>query len=155
MEARPLIEPVVEAAGYDLVDVALTREAGRRVLRITVDAPGGADIDAMARLSDQVSRRLDLEDFDGGTYDLQVSSPGLERSLVRAADFRRCLGAQVRVETTAPIDGRMAHTGELTEAGDDAIEIATQTTRVRIPLADVAKAKTVVDWDAELKGSNR
>ncbi|HYY07465.1 MAG TPA: ribosome maturation factor RimP [Actinomycetota bacterium] len=150
MDAETLVKPVVEGEGLELVDVTFGREAGRRILRLTVDRPGGVDLDMISHVSDKVSRRLDLEGFEPGPYALEVTTPGLERPLRGPADFRRALGERVRVKTT---DG--VAEGELVEADDDGLLIAVGDERRRVALADVASARTVVDWDAELRGGGR
>lgn len=150
MDAETLVRPVVEAAGVDLVDVTFGREGGRRILRLTVDRDGGVDLDAISDLSEKVSRRLDLEGFEPGPYDLEVTTPGLERRLRRPQDFRRAVGERIRVRTAAGVIE-----GELRRAADDGLRIETSTGERSVRLADVAAARTVVDWDEELKRSGR
>jgi ribosome maturation factor RimP len=158
VDAEALVGPVVEAAGFELVEVQRTREHGAWVLRVVVDHDGGIDLDALAVLSEQVSRHLDAEGDETGPYRLEMSSPGIERSLRRPEHFRRSLGERVRVRTTEPLAGSRAHTGTLVSADADAIVIAVDADgssgRLRVPLADVVSARTVVDWGAELKRSN-
>lgn len=150
MDAETLVRPVVEGAGLELVDVTFGREDGRRVLRLTVDREGGVDLDAISRISDKVSRRLDLERFEPGPYRLEVTTPGLERRLRRPQDYRRAVGERVRVRTA---DGVLE--GELRQVDDDEIRIATSTGERPVRLMDVAVGRTVVDWDEELKRSRR
>jgi ribosome maturation factor RimP len=155
MEAETLVRPVVEGAGLELVDVAFRRESGRRVLSVVVDRDGGVDLDTIAELAEKVSRRLDVEGFAPGPYALEVSSPGIERSLKRPPEFRRRVGAMVKVRTTAPIEGRTNITGELVAADDDGIVVAAGGGELHVRYAEIATARTVVDWDAELKRSAR
>jgi ribosome maturation factor RimP len=155
MEAETLIRPVIEGSGLELVDVAFRRESGRRVLRVVVDAEGGVDVDTIAELAEKVSRRLDVEGFAPGPYALEVSSPGIERSLKLPRDFVRRVGDSVKVKTTTPVEGRTNVTGELVSADDDGITIAVAGGELRVRHADIASARTVVDWDEELKGSTR
>ena len=155
MEAETLIRPVIEGSGFELVDVAFRRESGRRVLRVVVDREGGVDVDTIAELAEKVSRRLDVEGFAPGPYALEVSSPGIERSLKLPRDFARRVGDNVKVKTTAPIEGRTNITGELVSADDDGIAVAVGGGELRVRYADIASARTVVDWDAELKRSTR
>jgi ribosome maturation factor RimP len=155
MEAETLIRPVIEGSGLELVDVAFRRESGRRVLRVVVDREGGVDVDTIAELAEKVSRRLDVEGFAPGPYALEVSSPGIERSLKLPRDFARRVGDNVKVKTTTPIEGRTNITGELVSADDDGIAVAAAGGELRVRYADIASARTVVDWDAELKRSTR
>jgi len=159
VDAEALVRPVIEQAGFELVELATTREQGRKVLRVVVDRPGGVDLDALSQLSATVSRHLDLEGYEDGPYGLEVSSPGIERPLKRPEHFARSVGEQVKVKTTAPMAGSRTHTGTLVSADEDAIVIATAdgdegTGDLRVPYADIVSARTVVDWDAELKRSN-
>ena len=155
MEAETLIRPVIEGSGLELVDIAFRRESGRKVLRVIVDREGGVDVDTIAQLAEKVSRRLDVEGFAPGPYALEVSSPGIERSLKRPSDFERRVGDTVKVKTTTPVDGRTNMTGELVSADDDGIVVALGGGELCVRYADIASARTVVDWDAELKGSAR
>ena len=159
MDAEALVRPVIEQAGFEFVELATTREHGRKVLRVVVDRPGGVDLDALSQLSATVSRHLDLEGYEDGPYGLEVSSPGIERPLKRPEHFARSVGEQVKVKTTAPMAGSRTHTGTLVSADEDAIVIATTdgdggSGDLRVPYADIVSARTVVDWDAELKRSN-
>ena len=150
MDAEPLVRPVIEGEGLELVDVTFGREGGRRILRLTVDKDGGVDLDTISQISQKVSRRLDLEGFEPGPYALEVTTPGIERPLRRPQDFRRAVGQRVRVKTAEAV-----LEGELRAAQDDEIRIAAQDDEHRVAIDEVAAAKTVVDWDAELKGSSR
>jgi ribosome maturation factor RimP len=155
MEAETVVRPVIEGAGLDLVEVAFRREGGRRVLRVVVDRDGGVDLDTIAELSEQVSRRLDLEGFSAGPYALEVSSPGIERPLRSRAEFRRAVGARVKVRTISPVDGTTSTSGTLVAADDDGFTVALAGGERRVDYEDVASARTVADWDRELKGSAR
>ena len=146
MDAEALVSPVIEAAGLELVEVAFNREAGRRVLRVTVDREGGVDLDTISATAEQLSRRLDLEGFEPGPYALEVTSPGIERPLRRPVDFRRRVGDRVKVRTTEPIAGARNHAGALVSADAEAITIATNGGELRVPYANVASARTVFEW---------
>jgi len=154
MDAEALVAPVVEASGLELVEVTFRREAGRKVLRVVVDREGGVDIDTISATAEQVSRRLDLEGFAPGPYALEVSSPGIERPLRRPIDFRRRVGDRVKVRTVTPIEGARKHAGALVSADAEAIVVATDGGELRVPYEEIASARTVADWDAELKRSS-
>lgn len=153
MDAETLIRPVVEGANLELVEVTFSREAGRRILRVVVDRDGGLDLDGVAEVAEKISRRLDLEDYGDGRYELEVGTPGIERRLKTPAQFGRALGERVKVRTTAPIDGARVHEGVLAAADDASIVVEMDGAGRAIVLADVTSARTVVDWAAELKGS--
>jgi ribosome maturation factor RimP len=152
MDAEQVVRPVVEGAGLELVDVTFRREAGRQILRVTVDRDGGIDVDTLSEVSEKVSRRLDLEDFGRGRYELEVSTPGIERPLKTPSHFRRAVGRRVKVKTAEPVEGERVHTGALVDAGDDVVVVDVDGSQRAIALADVSSARTVADWDAELKG---
>jgi ribosome maturation factor RimP len=153
VDAEALVRPVVEGAGVELVEVVFRKEGGRQVLRVTVDRDRGVDLEGIAELSEKIARRLDLEDFGRGRYELVVSSPGIERPLRTPAQFHRFVGTQVRVRTAAPVHGARSHMGALVAADDDGIVVSVDGAERRFAYADIASARTVVDWDAELKRS--
>jgi ribosome maturation factor RimP len=163
VDVETLVRPVVEGSGLELVEVTFGREAGQQVLRVTVDAPARSslarsslaqpDLDTLSSLSEKLSRRLDLEGFGRGHYQLEVSSPGIERRLRTAAQFERSVGSRARVKTSVPVDGVRVHEGTIVKAGDDHVVLDVDGAPRRVALADIASARTLVDWDAELKGS--
>ena len=154
MEAEPLVRPVIEAEGLELVDAVVVGQGRNRVLRITVDGPEGIDLDRIAELSGRISRHLDAEGFAPGPYALEVSSPGIERALCRPEHFRRVIGSHVKIKTTEPVAGSSSHTGTLLLADDEGINLDVGGEELRVPYADIASARTVADWDAELKRSH-
>ena len=153
-EVGDLVRPVVEAAGLELWEVSFGREGGRRILRVMVDWPGGheqsvggVDLDTIAATSQRVSRRLDLEGFEQDRpYELEVSSPGLERALREPRHFERSVGQQVRVKTVEPVDGRRVHEGALVSADAEAIVIASDGGELRVVYDGIASARTVFEW---------
>jgi ribosome maturation factor RimP len=146
MDLEGLLRPVLDADGIELVEVGLTREHGRRVLRVTVDREGGVDLDAIALASERVSRRLDLAGFNPGPYSLEVSSPGLERPLRELQDFARNVGERAKVKTAAPIDGAMTLSGTILEAQDGRVTMQTDGGVIELALEDIVSARTVLEW---------
>jgi ribosome maturation factor RimP len=146
MDLEGLVGPVVEAAGLELVEVSFGRQGGRRLLRVTVDQEGGVDLDAISAVSERISRRLDVEGFDPGPYTLEVSSPGVERSLRRPQDFARRVGQKVKVRTVEPLEGSRTHSGTIAAADEDGVIVATEAGERRVPYGDIASARTVFEW---------
>jgi ribosome maturation factor RimP len=145
-DVEALVRPVVEGSGLDLWDVTCRHEGGRRILRGAVTRPGGVDVDTISRTSEKLSRRLDLEDFGSGRYELEVTSPGLERSLREPRHFQASIGEQVRVKTVEPVEGSKVHRGALVSADAEAFTIATDGGELRVPYGEVASARTVFEW---------
>ena len=155
-EVGDLVRPVVEAAGLELWEVSFGREGGRRILRVMVDRAerargdekdGGVDLDTIAATSQRLSRRLDLQGFEQDRpYELEVSSPGLERALREPRHFERSVGQQVKVKTVEPVDGRRVHEGALVSADAEAIVIASEGGELRVPYDGIASARTVFEW---------
>jgi ribosome maturation factor RimP len=154
VDAEALVRPVVEGAGFELFDVTFGGGAGGRpTLRVTVDRDGGLDLDTIATLSDKIARRLDLEGFGDGRYELEVSSPGIEHPLKTPAHYAKAIGSRVKVKTDEPIDGARVHEGVLLTADAERIELEADGARRVIPVTAIRSARTVADWSAELKGS--
>ncbi|MEX0983617.1 MAG: ribosome maturation factor RimP [Actinomycetota bacterium] len=151
MDAAALVRPIVERGGLEVLEVGFRHEAGRQVLRVTVDGEDGVDLETLSHLSDAISRRLDLEDFGTSRYALEVSSPGIERPLLTPSHYARFLGSRVKIMTTVPVEGATTHTGTLLQAASDRVVIAVEDVERTILLADVVRARTVADWAAELK----
>jgi ribosome maturation factor RimP len=156
VDASALVAPVIEAAGYELVEVVATRESGRPILRVTVDRPGGVDLEALTSVSERVSRVLDEAGYAPGHrgYTLEVSSPGIERPLTCPEQFRRAVGSRVKVKTASPVKGSRTHTGVLEHADGEGVVIATSEGALHVAYEDVTSARTVADWNAELQRSH-
>lgn len=155
MDLEGLVRPVVEAAGLELVDVGLERQAGRRVLRVTVDRDGGVDLDAISQAAERIGRRLDLEGFDPGPYSLEVGSPGLERPLRDFRDFARRIGETVKVKTVRPVEGARSFKGRLVAADLTEVHLATEAGERRVALQDLSSARTVFEWKRGAKAPTR
>jgi ribosome maturation factor RimP len=145
-DVEALVRPVVESIGLELWDVSYRREGGRRILRVAVTRSGGVDLDTISQTSEKISRRLDVEDFGSDRYDLEVTSPGLERALKERRHFRASVGEQLKVKTVEPIGGSKVHRGALVSADAEAFTIATDGGELRVPYDDVASARTVFEW---------
>lgn len=144
MDLESLVRPLVEAEGLEFVEVGFATEDGRKVLRVTVDADGGLDLDTIAALSEKLSRRLDLEGFASGRYTLEVTSPGLERPLRHPRDFQRKVGQKVKVKVAQPAPESFR--GQLAAADEEGIVVATEHGDRQIAYADIVSARTVFEW---------
>src|SRR5918997_1592887 len=104
-EVKDLAQAVTKRRSLRLWDVEMAGRPGQSVLRVFVDADGGVDLDTVAQVSEEISRGLDLKDPIPGRYTLEVSSPGLERTLRLPEHFALSVGRQVVVKTTERIAG--------------------------------------------------
>ena len=146
---KTLIEPIVEDHDLELVDII--RREGRPPwqVRVVVDRPeadGRVPIEHCARLSREVAVHLDASDLIPVAYDLEVSSPGLDRILAREKDFAAAVGAVVKLETRAPIDGRKRFRGRLAGYADAVASIEVDGTEVAIPFAAISRAHTIYEF---------
>ena len=146
MDLEGTIRRVVEASGMDLVGVSFPQGGGRRILRVTVDRAGGVDLDSLAQASERIGRRLDLEGFDPGRYSLEVSSPGLERTLKAPRDFARRVGEKVKVKTAQPVEGSRSFVGTLMSVGDSEVRISTEGGERTVAFDNITSARTVFEW---------
>jgi ribosome maturation factor RimP len=166
-----LTEPYVRDAGFDLIEVTSGREATGWVLRLFIDtpaagasapeAPDGAKVtvshEDCARVSRDVSAALDVADIIPHAYQLEVSSPGLDRPLRREGDFARFVGQSARVrlsdEGGAAAGGRRNFSGTIRSAKDGRVEIECDGRSYQLPIDGIAKANLVPDWEQEFHRS--
>ncbi len=150
-----LLEPWLEAEGVELDDLELLGTGAGRLVRVTVDAPGGIDLDRLTDLSRGLNRLLDDDPVLGGAFTLEVSSPGLERPLRRPSQFRKAVGREVVVKTRAEILGSRSHRGILTAVGDSDVLVSVDGSDHPIPFDDVTQARTVFRWEKAPKPGKR
>lgn len=143
-----IAERVGAAEGIEIVDVEFKGAGGRRVLRVFIDKPEGishADCEFMSR---QIGTILDVEDVvPGGTYHLEISSPGIERRLKRPRDFERFVGQKVKVTLRVPVAERRHWEGVLAGFADGIVTLEPATGRpVSFRLEDLERANLKFDW---------
>jgi ribosome maturation factor RimP len=166
---RELVEPVLASVGLELWDV----EVARDVVRIMVERPApaagaadlsdssepleprrpgrGVDLDALSDASSVLSPVLDAhpEAVPAGRYQLEVSSPGIERTLRTPEQFQRYLGAEITVKTSEPVAGARRHRGRIVEVGAAGIDLepdADPNSRLQLRFDQMNRARTVMDW---------
>ena len=141
---RELIEAPANAIGFDIVRVQY-KSGDRPVLQIMAErGDGSMTVEDCAELSRALSALLDIEDPIRGEYDLEVSSPGIDRPLVREQDFDRFAGFEAKVELVAAVDGRRRFRGMLNGIDSREVVLETETGLVRLPFDDIDRAKLVL-----------
>jgi ribosome maturation factor RimP len=147
-----IIEPALEGRGFRLVRVALSGREGK-TLQVMAERPDGSmTIEDCEAISREISALLDVNDPIAGAYRLEVSSPGIDRPLVRPSDFEDWSGHEAKIELTEPIDGRKRFRGTLEGFEDGEIRIEVDLGEVGrqvigLPLGLVGEAKLVLTED--------
>ncbi len=153
---RAIAERVSATHGVELVEAELRGGGKARMLRVTIDRPEGVTHEDCANVSRDLSTVLDVEDaVPGGPYTLEVSSPGLDRKLLKAEDYARFTGSRVKVMTREPVNGNRHFVGRLESFNEGKLTLETVAgtkpkpghaqpgQRVQIDLANVEKANLV------------
>jgi ribosome maturation factor RimP len=146
-EVRDLAEAVARRRRLTLWDVEMGGQPGRAVVRVFIDADDGIDLDTVAEVSEEISRGLDLRDPIPGRYTLEVSSPGLERTLRSPEHFARCLGRKAVVKTRErllPESHRIE--GVIAAASEESVRLETGSGEVDVPYGQLRSARTIFEW---------
>ncbi len=147
-EIKKLAEPLLLHEGLELVDVEYRMENGQWVVRVFIDKDGGVTLGDCAKVSRELGNLLDIKDTIIHEYNLEVSSPGLDRPLVKEIDFLKNKGKKVKIKVAEKIDNRRNFTGILVKVvGDDVILEGEEGDQWRIPFANIDKARLVYDFD--------
>jgi len=141
---EPILQPVIEAAGYRLVRLRLM--GGKtKTLQIMAERPDGTmNVEDCATLSHALLDFIEAENPIEGEYELEVSSPGIDRPLTRLMDFARYAGHEAKIELVAPLDGRKRFRGRLLGLDGTEVAMETQGSRVSFPFKGIAEAKLVL-----------
>ena len=152
---QALLEPLVQTMGYELVLLEFSPHKGSAMVRLFIDAPGGITLGDCEKVSREVEGVLDVEDPIPQNYRLEVSSPGLDRPLVKPAHFERFAGSQVKVQLVAPkAGGRRKFAGVLKGLKDGLVVLETvDAGTVELKLDEIERARLVPDYEMELSGS--
>ena len=146
-ELQKLLEPTIERLGYELTDLEVRLSGQGGLLRLTVDKPDGIDLDDCEKVSHAVSALLDVEDPAPGNYNLEVSSPGLDRKLTKVKHFQRFEGETLKVTMRLPIEGRRRFRGTLMSSDDKNIVVEVDGESHSLPLTMIDTARLVPDGD--------
>jgi ribosome maturation factor RimP len=139
---------VAQPEGLEVVEVEVKGGGNQRFVRISIDKPAGVTHGDCELVSQQVSTILDVEDVvPGGRYTLEVSSPGLERKLLKPEDYRRFQGQKARIALREPRDGRRHWEGTLAGLDNGSIALETEAgTTLQFPFDQIQKANLKFEW---------
>ncbi|MAV27653.1 MAG: ribosome maturation factor RimP [Gammaproteobacteria bacterium] len=141
-----VLEPEVVAADCELWGIEYIDTARSVILKIYIEKSGGVTVDDCARVSEQVSTILDVEDPIGGHYTLEVSSPGIDRRLFTALHFESCKGEQVSVNLKISINGRRRFKGTLCGMENDYVVVRIDDEEYLLPIEQIEKARVIPDF---------
>ena len=147
-----LTSPALEAMGIELVQLKMVDGAKRKTLQVLVEnmETGRVTVDECAKASRTISALLDVEDVITKAFNLEVGSPGIDRPLVKRADFEKYIGFEAKLEVKLPIDGRRRYKGPIQALDGDMVEMLCDNETHAIRLDNIASAKLILN-DALLK----
>jgi ribosome maturation factor RimP len=153
-QVTELAEQVAGSMGMELVLVEIKGGGNRSILRTFIDQPNGISLDDCERFSRRFSVSLDVEDLIPFSYTLEVSSPGLNRPLVKESDFERFRGKNAKVRTRLPFEGRRNFKGKIVGVNEGRLKLEVAPGKqIGIALMDIEKASLIADLSNTPQGS--
>lgn len=147
-----MLQPLVEDLGYEFIGLEYSPNPKHSVLRIYIDSESGVDIKDCETVSRETAALLDVKDPIKSHYNLEVSSPGLDRPLFTLAHFTEFKGQEVKINLFAPLDGRRKFQGVILDVNDREVSVDQDGTKVALEFSNIAKARLVPDYDSILAG---
>lgn len=145
--AEQVVRPIVEANGMELVEVEFKKLYGTPTLTVYIDKPGGVSLDDCELIHRAIDGPMDeLDPTEGAPYNLNVSSPGLDRPLKTLNDYKRKLGEKVEVSLYAPVEGKKKYIAVLDEATEEEITLKEGEKIIKIQLKQIAAAKPYIEF---------
>ena len=141
---EPVFEPVIENAGFKLVRLRIMGASPKTLQIMAERADGSMDVEGCSQLSHALLDFIEAENPIEGDYELEVSSPGIDRPLTRISDFTRWKGHEAKIELTAPLEGRKRFRGRLEGLDGNDVVITAQNQRIQFPFRTVHEAKLVL-----------
>ncbi|QJR82366.1 ribosome maturation factor RimP [Alteromonas pelagimontana] len=142
-----MLEPGVEALGFELVGVEFVRAGKHSILRVFIDHEDGITVDDCAEVSYQASAILDVEDPISTEYNLEVSSPGMDRPLFKEKHYEEVIGQIVQVKLSMPMDNRRNFKGKLLTCENGTISIEVDGQQFQLAVANIEKGNVVPTFD--------
>jgi ribosome maturation factor RimP len=141
---QELIEPSIVALGIELWGVELCPAGSHSILRVYIDSPSGVSLDLCAEVSHQISAVLDVEDAVKTKYNLEVSSPGLDRKLFKPSQYKPYIGKKINIVLKLPQDGRRRFAGVLQSADADGVKVQCDNNDVSFSFFEIDSANVCI-----------
>lgn len=145
-KTEELIVPILDAKGFELVDVEYVKEGQDYFLRAYIDKPGGITIDDCVAVSREMNVLLDELDYVDGAYTFEVSSPGLGRPLKKPRDYERSMGEEVEIRTYKAMDGSKEFYGILKAYDDATVTIQSEEEEITFNKSEIALIRLAFDF---------
>ena len=146
MQLETLLGPTVEGLGCRLWGIEYLSQGRRSVLRVYIDRDAGVSVEDCELVSKQISALLDVEEPIGGSYTLEVSSPGMDRCLFRPDQYAESIGESIDLRLNFPFEGRRRLVGRMVRFENDEVALQLDDTEFLIPLENVQRARIVPDF---------
>jgi len=147
-----LLQPLVEDLGYEFVGLEYNSNPKHAVLRIFIDHDNGVGIEDCEVVSRETAALLDVKDPIRSHYNLEVSSPGLDRPLFTPAHYMEFAGREAQINLFAPLDGRRKFSGPIVSADEHSVKIEQDGIEVSLDFGNITKAKLIPDYEKILAG---
>lgn len=141
------VSPILTDMGYELIERELIMDQGRWTLRLYIDKTGGVTIDDCTLVSHSIEDIIEVRELIPHAYNLEISSPGIDRPLRKPSDFEQFKGFTIRIRTNLLVEGRMNFKGTLEGMINNNIQIIVDGTRFNVPIETLAKARLVPDME--------
>ncbi|MBK8186970.1 MAG: ribosome maturation factor RimP [Cellvibrio sp.] len=151
-QLQALLAPVIESMGCELWGLEYLTQGRFSTLRIYIDGPNGVSLEECEKVSRQISSVMDVEDPIDGEYTLEVSSPGLDRTLFSLAHYQRYVGEVVSGKLRSPIEGRRRFKAEIRAVENDLVVMLLDNKEIKVPFTAIDKANLVPRYDELLRG---
>lgn len=142
-----ILAPTITALGLELVYCGFVSEAGRRTLRVYIDSPQGVTVEDCIKVNRQVNAILNVELGTEETFDLEVSSPGLDRPLITLHHFQRFVGSEVKIKLYNTLENRRNFVGKLLKTQNDCVEVLVEGQTVAFDFKNIEKANIVPNFE--------
>jgi ribosome maturation factor RimP len=147
-----LLQPLVEDLGYEFVGLEYNSNPKHSLLRVYIDREDGVGIEDCETVSREVAALLDVKDPIRSQYNLEISSPGLDRPLFTPAHYAEFAGSEAQITLFAPVDGRRKFKGPILSADENSVRIEQDGVEVTLGFDNIAKARLVPDYEKILAG---
>lgn len=144
-----LVEPLVESLGYELLLLEFSPQGRSALLRLYLDAAGGVTLGDCESVSREVAALLDVEDPIKLPYQLEVSSPGMDRPLTRPAHFARFAGRKARVELEVPLNGQRRFVGVIAGVNGEAVRLMVDKGELQLAFSAISRARLIPDYTSK------